>query len=172
MKRRVAVVFAIVVFGLGILYILLTLAYPTPPVMPSYHFVGDQPAMQHGEKDVHTWPRFRVWTDAYSFPADFNSVRDEAGRELSGLGYANMSRRGQGPWNLVYYYSSPRGDRIVTVRINEDCRLTRHPETQQVTSGPQPGWIMVEVELNDRDFRLWKDVKTGPAALLRRMRGL
>jgi len=104
------------------------------------------------------------------FLPGFNSVRAEARAALLSLGFVSLSLRRQGPRDLEYGYLSPRQDQHVIVRIHEDSRLIRHPITQQIGCIRQPGWIIVDIDLIERDFRLWKDLRSGPAARLRRMR--
>ena len=168
-KTRAIKISLMAVFGISILWVVLTLLFPSPPSMPSYAFLKGQMPVAHDRIQVKMWPGVRVWQDSYSFPADFNSVCTDAQAELSGLSFVNRGLRGQGPWTREYELRSPSGDNRVTVRICEDSELIRNSTSPQTVRQAKPGSVIVDVVVTDRDFRLWKDLKSGPAELLHRM---
>jgi Tat protein translocase TatC len=168
-KRRRISVFLVAVLAIGVVWVALTFLYPGPPSMPSYAFLTGRNPAERQRVDTRTWPSARMWQDTYSFAGDFNDVCAGAGTELSRLGFTDLGLRGQTPRTREYERGTSNGAPLVTVRIHEDSEFIRDANVPQASRQTELESVVVDIVVTDLELRLWKDLRSGPVELLRRV---
>lgn len=106
---------------------------------------------------VEQRPGFSIYSDYYSFLADFHTVYSQASSELVVLGFREQVRPTK-PDDYKYFKSDDTNIMILNgKKASEPERLEKTPAIMFVEYRPAPGWITVIIGHGERDvgIRYW-----------------